>query len=52
MPIKAVLFDMFDTLMMINKDHAFYSPAVKSMHQFLFENGIPVSFAPFRDAYI
>ncbi|MCW4019547.1 MAG: HAD family hydrolase [Candidatus Bathyarchaeota archaeon] len=52
MPIKAVLFDMFDTLMLINKDHAFYSPAVKSMHQFLYDNGIPVTFAPFRDAYI
>jgi len=27
MPIKAVLFDMFDTLMMIRKNHEFYSPA-------------------------
>jgi HAD superfamily hydrolase (TIGR01509 family) len=52
MPIKAVLFDMFDTLMLIKKDHAFYSPAVKSMHQFLVQNGIQVSFATFRDAYI
>ncbi len=52
MPIKAVLFDMFDTLMLIKKDHAFYSPAVKSMHQFLFQNGVQVSFATFRDAYI
>jgi putative hydrolase of the HAD superfamily len=52
MPIKAVLFDMFDTLMLIKKDHAFYSPAVKSMHNFLVQNGIQVSFATFRDAYI
>jgi putative hydrolase of the HAD superfamily len=52
MSIKAVLFDMFDTLMLIKKDHAFYSPAVKGMHQFLFENGIQVPFATFRDAYI
>jgi HAD superfamily hydrolase (TIGR01662 family) len=52
MPIKAVLFDMFDTLMIIEKDHAFYSPAVKSMHAFIAKNGIPVSFATFRDAYI
>ncbi|XES78129.1 MAG: HAD family hydrolase [Candidatus Bathyarchaeia archaeon] len=52
MPIKAVLFDMFDTLMLIKKDHAFYSPAVKGMHQFLYENGIQVPFATFRDAYI
>lgn len=52
MPIKAVLFDMFDTLMMIEKGHAFYSPAVKSMHQYVVKSGVPVSFAKFRDAYI
>ncbi len=52
MPIKAVLFDMFDTLMMIEKDHAFYSPAVKGMHSYLVQNGVQVSFATFRDAYI
>jgi putative hydrolase of the HAD superfamily len=52
MQIKAVLFDMFDTLMMIEKDHAFYSPAVKSMHAFIVKNGIPVSFGTFREAYI
>ncbi len=52
MPTKAVLFDMFDTLMMIEKDHAFYSPAVKSMHTFITKSGIPVSFATFREAYI
>jgi putative hydrolase of the HAD superfamily len=52
MPIKAVLFDMFDTLMLIEKDHAFYSPAVKSMHNYIVQNGVQVSFATFRDAYI
>jgi putative hydrolase of the HAD superfamily len=52
MPIKAILFDMFDTLMMIEKEHAFYNPAVKSMHQYIVKNGIPVTFASFRDAYI
>ena len=52
MQTKAVLFDMFDTLMIIEKNHAFYSPAVKSMHTFLVQNGIAVSFAAFRDAYI
>ena len=52
MPIKAVLFDMFDTLMMIEKDHAFYNPAVKSMHQFIVKSGVSVSFADFRTAYI
>jgi len=52
MPIKAILFDMFDTLMLIEKEHAFYNPAVKSMHQYLVKNGIQVTFASFRDAYI
>ncbi len=52
MRIKAVLFDMFDTLMIIEKDHAFYSPAVKGMHTYLLENGVQVTFPAFRDAYI
>ncbi len=50
--VKAVLFDMFDTLMMIEKDHAFYSPAVRSMHHYLWQNGVQVPFGTFRDAYI
>jgi putative hydrolase of the HAD superfamily len=52
MQIKAVLFDMFDTLMIIEKDHAFYNPAVKSMHQYLAQRGVPVTFPVFRDAYM
>jgi putative hydrolase of the HAD superfamily len=52
MPIHAILFDMFDTLMIIEKEHAFYSPALKSMHTYLTQNGIQVSFQLFRDAYI
>jgi putative hydrolase of the HAD superfamily len=52
MPIKAVLFDMFDTLMLIEKDHMFYRPALKKAHKFLVDHGVDVSFAEFRDAYI
>jgi len=52
MQTKAVLFDMFDTLMLIEKEHAFYSPAVKRMHEYIVKNGITVSFPAFRDAYI
>jgi len=52
MPVKAVLFDMFDTLMLIEKDHAFYSPAVKRMHSYIQNNGVEVTFPEFRDAYI
>jgi putative hydrolase of the HAD superfamily len=52
MQIKAVLFDMFDTLMLIEKNHAFYSPSLKKAHKFLVKNGIKVRFTDFRDAYI
>ena len=52
MPIKAVLFDMFDTLMLIEKNHAFYSPSLKRAYGFLTKNGVDVQFKAFRDAYI
>ena len=52
MPIKAVLFDMFDTLMLIEKNHEFYSPALMRMYKFLNKNGIDVSFDKFNAAYI
>jgi putative hydrolase of the HAD superfamily len=52
MPIKAVLFDMFDTLMLIEKNHAFYNPSLKRAHRFLVENGVNEKFSVFRDAYI
>ncbi len=52
MPIKAVLFDMFDTLMMIEKDHEFYPPSMQRMYQYLHKQGIDVSFEKFQDTYI
>jgi HAD superfamily hydrolase (TIGR01509 family) len=52
MPIKAVLFDMFDTLMMIEKDHEFYPPAIQRIYQYLHKQGIDVSFEKFQDTYI
>jgi HAD superfamily hydrolase (TIGR01662 family) len=52
MQIKAVLFDMFDTLILIEKNHAFYNPSLKGAHKFLFKNGIKVRFTDFRNAYI
>jgi putative hydrolase of the HAD superfamily len=52
MPIKAVLFDMFDTIMLIEKNHAFYSPSLKRAHRFLVKNGVNMEFRVFRDAYI
>ena len=52
MPIKAVLFDMFDTLMMIRKNPDFYSPSLMRMYRYLNGNGVNVSFDTFQKAYI
>ncbi len=52
MPTEAVLFDMFDTLILIEKDHAFYSPSLKRAHRFLVKNGVNVLFRVFREAYV
>ncbi len=52
MPIKAVLFDMFDTLMMIRKNHDFYSPSLMRMYKFICKEGIDVSFERFQEAYV
>ena len=51
MPIKAVLFDMFDTLMIIERNHAFYSPSLKRAYESLFQNGVNVTFSVFNSAY-
>jgi putative hydrolase of the HAD superfamily len=52
MPIKAVLFDMFDTLMLIEKNHEFYSPSLIRMYNYLNKNGIDVPFDKFDEVYI
>jgi HAD superfamily hydrolase (TIGR01549 family) len=52
MPIKAVLFDMFDTLMLIEKDHGFYAPAMQRMYNYLKGQGIDVPFEKFEQTYI
>lgn len=51
MRVEAVLFDLFDTLLLLEKDEAFYVPSLKRLHQFLFENGIKVSFEDFKRIY-
>ena len=52
MQIKAVLFDMFDTIMMIKKNHDVYSPSLMKMYQFLNMNGVEAPFNEFQKAYI
>lgn len=51
MKIKAVLFDMFDTLMMIEHDHEFYIPSLKAMFYSLKSKGVEKTFAEFKKAY-
>lgn len=52
MPVKAVLFDMFDTLMMIEKDHEFYAPSIRRMYNYLCGRGVDVPFERFEQTYI
>lgn len=52
MPIKAVLFDMFDTLMLIEKNHEFYSPSLMRMYRFLVSKGVEVPFEKFNNTYV
>ncbi len=52
MPIKAVLFDMFDTLMIIERNHEFYSPSLMRMYRYLKSKGVDVPFDEFNAAYI
>lgn len=51
MRTKAVLFDMFDTLMMIEHNHKFYVPSLKQMFNILKINGIKEDFNEFISAY-
>lgn len=51
LPVKAVLFDFFDTLVLIEGSEAFYMPSLKSLHKFLVKNGVNTSFEDFRQAY-
>lgn len=51
MQVKAVLFDLFDTLLLLEEDEAYYEPSLRRLHEFLVENGVRDSFEDFRHAY-
>jgi putative hydrolase of the HAD superfamily len=42
---------MFDTLMLIERDHEFYVPAVQRMYRYLYKRGVDVPFERFEAAY-
>lgn len=51
MPVKAVLFDLFDTLLLLESDEVYYERCMRKMHEFLVENGVPVQFDDFIHVY-
>ncbi|MGB9756550.1 MAG: hypothetical protein ACPLVJ_02080, partial [Candidatus Bathyarchaeales archaeon] len=51
MQVKAVLFDLFDTLLLIRDGEAFYTPSLKKLHEFLVNNGVNVNFEDFKRVY-
>lgn len=51
MRFKAVLFDLFDTLILLEKNEAFYVPSLRKLHEFLVKNRVNVSFQDFKRVY-
>lgn len=51
MPIKAVLFDLFDTLLMLEEHEVYYSPSLQKLCDYLNENGVAVCFEDFKRVY-
>ena len=51
MRVKAVLFDLFDTLLMIGSDEVYYEPSLRKMHAFLKKKSVKASFEDFSRVY-
>lgn len=51
MQVKAVLFDLFDTLLLLEKDEAYYEPSLMRLHEYLAKNDVNVSFEDFKRIY-
>lgn len=51
MQVEAVLFDLFDTLLLVKGGDAFYTPCLQKLHKFLTKKGISVPFEEFRKVY-
>ncbi len=50
--IKAVLFDLFDTLLLIGEEHTCYFESLAKLHSTLLKNGFTFSYADFEVAYL
>jgi len=51
MRVEAVLFDLFNTLVLLENDDAFYMPSLKRLHNFLAKNEIDIAFEDFVRVY-
>ena len=51
MRVEAVLFDLFNTLVLLESDQVFYTPCLRRLHAFLARNGINIPFEEFRRVY-
>jgi HAD superfamily hydrolase (TIGR01549 family) len=51
MQVEAVLFDLFDTLVLLEPDQVYYEHCLKKLHESLAKNGINVPFKNFIRAY-
>ncbi|HEY4674749.1 MAG TPA: HAD family hydrolase [Candidatus Bathyarchaeia archaeon] len=51
MKFDAVLFDLFDTLILVEKDKDFNTLCLKKLHEFFVKEGINVSFDYFKRVY-
>jgi HAD superfamily hydrolase (TIGR01509 family) len=56
MQVEAVLFDLFDTLVLLagsddDDNEAYYAPSLRKLHEFLVRNRINVSFDDFNRVY-
>jgi FMN phosphatase YigB (HAD superfamily) len=51
MQVEAVLFDLFDTILLVENDENWYVPSLMKLHRFLVEHGINVVFEEFKKVY-
>ena len=51
MQVEAVLFDLFDTLVLIDKGETYYEPSLRRLYEFLVKNDVNVPFDDFKHVY-
>lgn len=51
MRVEAVLFDLFDTLLLLEPAEVYYEPCLRRLHESLVKNGIEVAFEDFSRVY-